>query len=131
MYRIASGLGPSTCTLVGNAIGEGEIGKAKVTAIISSVLALLCLGIFLIILLLVRKPLGEFFSKDPEVEKGYLDLIIFVLFIEIIDVMNGILNNLLVAFEKQQKATYGNFIAYYIVMVPLSYLFAFKLEMGL
>jgi len=131
MYRFASGIGPSTCTLVGNAIGEGEIGKAKITAMISSILGFICLGIVLTILLIFRRTLGGLFTIDPEVQNGYLKFIVFVLFIEIIDAMNGILNNLLIALEKQQKATYGNFIAYYIVMVPLSYLFAFKLEMGL
>jgi len=64
------------------------------------------------------------------VHKLICDNLYLLWVVEYPDVVNGILTNTFTPLARQKVALICNFISFYVIMVPFTLLFVFKLNMG-
>lgn len=130
-FIFAFGTSYATSGLIGNSLGAGHAHKSKIygfsTLLWIFVLSLSIVGLFL----LFRYQLVRLYSNDPEVINIFISAS-FVFSVELFtDLFQGSMAGMLRGLGFQKNATIANFISYWIIMLPLSYIFAFHWNMGL
>ena len=129
-YMLYLGVSVSGNVRVGNALGAGDAHRAE----IASNLSLLAGGIMslinVVLLLRFRKELPYFFTLDQEIIEKAQHLFLIAAAFQLPDAINGALQGIFRGSGRQALAAKCNFIAYYIVGIPLGYILGIKYDFG-
>ncbi|CEP20990.1 unnamed protein product [Cyberlindnera jadinii] len=83
-------------------------------------------------IIIFRRPLANMFSKDDQVVDMIVDIFPLIAVVEIFDAMNAVAGSCLRGQGMQRIGSYINLVVYYVIGVPLAWLFGyywdFKLE---
>lgn len=129
-FMVPLGLGIAGCTIVGNALGASKrplaINMADLA--IRSIIGLE-FGVAAIIML-VGKWYIRLFTDDEDVLYHSDRMIPFLAFFTFIDGIQGVASGILRGCGKQFMGAVTNFIAFYVIGLPMSYLICFNMHVG-
>ena len=129
-FMVPLGLGIAGCTIVGNSLGASKrplaINMADLA--IKSIVGLE-FGVAAIIMLL-GKWYVRLFTDDEDVLYHSDRMIPFLAFFTFIDGIQGVASGILRGCGKQFMGAVTNFIAFYIIGLPMSYLICFNMHVG-
>lgn len=131
IYQFPFAVGCAISTRVAIYIGSGSIKSSKTAATISFGVAMVtglltCTGI-----ILLRRPLTLLFTSDPVVIDLSLKAMPILAMNQLFDTFNIISAAILRSQGRQEIGSYLNIFSYYIIALPLAYLLAFKLDLGI
>ena len=130
IYMIYLGLSISGGIRIGNALGAGLPRRAclaaQLTTGISLIVSLFCAAF----LLLFRKKLPLLFTHDKEIADLASTILVVCVCFQIPDAMNSCVQGIFRGSGSQAVGAKLNFVAYYIVGIPLGCIFAFLLHQG-
>eukprot|EP00929_Paragymnodinium_shiwhaense_P036654 TRINITY_DN19610_c0_g1_i1.p1 TRINITY_DN19610_c0_g1~~TRINITY_DN19610_c0_g1_i1.p1 ORF type:complete len:525 (-),score=118.52 TRINITY_DN19610_c0_g1_i1:355-1929(-) len=113
------GFSIATSSLVGNALGEGDVPKAKVTCHTCLVLVSVIAGTVALILHMLRRQWGFLFSDDPEIVEKTSELIPLVSLYIFLDALGpGAMNSILRGMGLVLLPAIINFLSFYMVGIP-------------
>lgn len=115
---------------IGNALGAGDIHRAKVATCLSLALGILLTVLNISILVFFRDRLPYIFTDDEDLIEEATGLFLVVALFQIPDAVNAIEQGIFRAIGKQAVAAKLNFVAYYIIGIPLGYVLGFRLGFG-
>ena len=128
-YGVPLGISIAVMTFVANSMGKNKPQAAKNYTWYGLILSLLSTGVFIVILLVLREKWADLFGANEEI-RGLLLKVLDIYFIFILfDGIQVILSGTIKGIEKQNIATFGLFICYYVIALPVIVLLAFKFEM--
>ena len=116
---------------VGRYTGSGDIHRAKQYAKVGMIMGLILNFITFSFLFFGARHIAEFYSNIPElqllVEAGLKLLSLSFIF----DSFQGIMQGLLKALGRLRLSTVGLLVSLYFISIPLGYIFAFVVGVGL
>lgn len=115
---------------IGNALGAGDPHRAKMAAYLALALAVFLSLLSVVFFVGFRGRLPYLFTADEDLIKKAKDLFLVVALFQIPDAVNGVIQGVFRAIGKQALAAKLNFIAYYIIGIPLGYVLAIPLGIG-
>lgn len=121
-YMVPFAVSIAVATRVANFIGAGNLFSAQRATLTGLCVAVALASVNCIVLLFFSRPIGGFFTNDPEV----LDLIVslftpLVACLQIFDGLACVSNGVLRAQGLQKLGGVVNFVAYYAVAMPLAF----------
>jgi len=131
IFRCSVGIGAATGTLVGNSIGEKNIGNAKKYIIMGTILSVISTILITTPAVFIRRELASWFTHDEKVIELLEILIFFVVIMGIFDGIQGILARALIGMGIQRSATYINLVSYYAFMIPFAFLSTHWMGLGI
>jgi MATE family multidrug resistance protein len=129
-FMIPLGLGVACASLVGNALGAGKkllakrIGKLSIKS--TFVLEIL-IGM---LMLLFGRYFIDLFTNDPAVKKCCRRAIPFLAVFTLVDGLQGVCSGVLRGTGKQFIGAVANVFAFYVIGLPMSWLFCFSLGLS-
>jgi len=126
---IPTGIGSALVTLVGNSFGKNNPKEAKLyakTSIYINILVFMFTGISFA---LFRKSIAAFYTSNTEIQALFEKILPFALLSFFMETITILLNQIFVAEGKQDWLGKVSFVLYYIVMIPLGFLFISYLQM--
>ena len=129
-YTLYLGASVAGSVRIGNALGANDPRRAELSTYLS-----LAAGFFLAfanmaIILSFRDTLPYIFTTDPAIVDKSKDLFVVAAVFQLPDAINGIFQGVFRGTGQQDLAALWNFVAYYIVGLPLGYVFGLKFDMG-
>lgn len=111
--------------MIGCEIGKQNISKAKeyfnlLNRVAFFVISLACLGV-----LIFKETIVKFYSKSEDVQKMTLDMIYLIIFTAFSDCYQGYVMGAIKGLGIQSKIVPINFVAYWLMFLPISYFVAF------
>jgi multidrug resistance protein, MATE family len=129
-YMMASGLAAAASVRVGNQMGLKNRDGVRMAGFSAMVMAMIFMIITAICFIIFKDDLPGLFSKESEVIRIAATLIVIAAFFQISDGLQAICLGALRGMEDVKIPTLITLIAYWGVGLPMSYLFAFKLNLG-
>uniref|UniRef100_A0A0E0Q378 Protein DETOXIFICATION n=1 Tax=Oryza rufipogon TaxID=4529 RepID=A0A0E0Q378_ORYRU len=126
-YMITYGFAAAISTRVSNELGAGNVAKAKKALAVTLVLSLLLGVAFLLLLGLGHDLWAGLFSKSDAVISEFASMTPLLIGSVVLDSTQGVLSGVSRGCGWQHLAAWTNLVAFYIVGLPLSILFGFKL----
>uniref|UniRef100_J3MI26 Protein DETOXIFICATION n=1 Tax=Oryza brachyantha TaxID=4533 RepID=J3MI26_ORYBR len=126
-YMITYGFAAAISTRVSNELGAGNVEKAKKALAVTLVLSLLLGVTFLLLLGLGHDLWAGLFSKSGAVISEFASMTPLLIGSVVLDSTQGVLSGVSRGCGWQHLAAWTNLVAFYIVGLPLSILFGFKL----
>ncbi|KAL2312830.1 MatE family transporter [Schizosaccharomyces pombe] len=130
-YNLAFGVAAAAATRVGNLIGAGNTKLAKLATHVSINLGAAIGVIIAVILFLTRNTWTYIFTSDKDVVALVATIIPLVALINIADNTQCVAGGLLRGQGRQRIGGVVNFIAYYLLGLPVAIILCFKLDWGL
>jgi len=128
-FSIPFGISITVMTFVSNSMGNILPNKAKNSTYSGVILNLLISAAFVITLFICRESWASLFSSNVEMKNLLLNLLKLYFIFVFIDGVQVVLSGTLKGIGKQNAATVGLLISYYLVAIPLIYVLAFKLNL--
>ncbi|OFY84893.1 MAG: MATE family efflux transporter [Bacteroidetes bacterium RIFCSPLOWO2_12_FULL_35_15] len=129
-YMMASGLSAAASVRVGNQLGLKSKEGVRTAGFSAVVMALVFMSFTAICFILFRNVLPVFFSIEPEVISISASLLIIAAFFQLSDGTQVVCLGALRGIKDVTIPTIITLIAYWIIGLPMSYFFAFKLNYG-
>lgn len=130
-YMIASGLSAAVAVRVGNYLGLKDRDGMRVAGFSAFVMVLCFMFLSAITFIVLRNVLPQFFSKESEVISIASSLLVIAALFQLWDGMQVVALGALRGLKDTVWPTVITLIAYWAIGLPLSYLLAFKLNMGI
>ncbi|CAG8497508.1 14035_t:CDS:2, partial [Ambispora leptoticha] len=130
-YQTPFGIAVSTSNRVGNFLGAGLAGRAKMSAKMSLVLSVVFACVNTSILLVFKNEWGYLFTKDQEVVDMVANILPLCAYFQISDGISAISGGILRGQGRQKLGAICNLAGYYLVALPLGLSLAFKYNLGL
>lgn len=130
VYMFYLGASIAANVRIGNALGASDVHRAKVASCLSLILSVLLALVNISCIIKFRDRLPTFFTSDQELIEKAKDLLLVVALFQLPDAVNGIEQGIFKAIGKQALAAKLNFVAYYVVGIPLGYILGLPLGMG-
>jgi MATE family multidrug resistance protein len=124
-FMIPLGLGSASCTVVGNAIGAGNLNTAKSFARIAVFCHFGCAMIISPAILFFGTDFISMFSSDEDVIRMSRRSIPIVAAFTVADGLSAVLSGITRGAGKQHIGAMSNIIAYYSCGLPLAFYFCF------
>lgn len=128
-YMMASGLAAATTVRVGNQLGIKSQQGIRTAAFSSLVMVIVFMGIMAISFISLRFYLPSLFTNDAEVINLSASLLVIAAFFQLSDGIQVIALGALRGVKDVKIPTFITFFAYWIVGLPMSYVFAFVLKL--
>ena len=128
-YMFGSGIGSASTIRAGTLKAQNNWQGIKEAASTSIKLVLLIMGFLGFILLLFNKVLPLAFSEVPEIIKLSSTLLIIAAMFQLFDGMQVTIIGILRGLEDTRMPTYITLIGYWLIALPLAYLFAFTFKL--
>jgi MATE family multidrug resistance protein len=129
-YMIASGFSGAASVRVGNEVGNNnkpEIRRAAFSAFhIVGTIMVICAICFA----LLNKSIASYFSADEAVIATAASLILIAAFFQLFDGLQAVALGVLRGITDTKVPTIVTLIAYWVIGLPVSYLLAFKFNLG-
>jgi MATE family multidrug resistance protein len=130
-YMMASGLSAAAAVRVGNQYGLKSRQGVRIAGFSAFVMVVLFMGLTATCFILFRNLLPTLFNKDPEVIVVSSSLLIVAAFFQLSDGVQVVALGALRGIRDVKIPTAITLIAYWIIALPMSYVFAFPLQMGI
>jgi len=128
-YSVPLGISIAVMTFVAHSMGKNKAQAAKNYTYYGLILSLLSTFVFIVILILVREKWADLFGANENI-RGLLLQVLNIYFIFILfDGIQVILSGTIKGIEKQNTATIGLFICYYVITLPVILLLVFRMKM--
>jgi len=129
-YMMASGLSAAASVRVGNQAGLNNREGVSVAGFSAFIMVLLFMGCCALCFILFRNQLPTLFNKDPEVISIASSLLVIAAFFQLSDGTQVVGLGALRGVKDVKLPTFITLIAYWVIGLPCSYFFAFKLHLG-
>ena len=129
-FQILYGIGAAASVLISQSCGKNEWGSVRRTAGTAFALGLATTFSMITIIYLFRYPLVRCFTESQDVMRVIFLILPCFFIYQFGDCMQITFANALRGIEKVKRMMLYAFIAYVMVSIPLSYLFAFVLKWG-
>ena len=126
LYAVPVALADGTLTFIGNAMGEGDINKAKKflkAALILSLVALVGIELFYITL---TRQIVEFYTSDPDTIEKTMQILRRYLLNFPADFIQIVLSSGIRAIGKEKLGSITFLVCFYMIAIPVSYLLCFN-----
>ncbi|KAL9179593.1 hypothetical protein ACHAXT_008883 [Thalassiosira profunda] len=130
VYMLYLGASMAGNVRIGNALGAGDAHRAKMACYLTLALGIFISAINIAFLLGFRHRLPYLFTSDAELIEKAQDLFVVVALYQFPDALDGVEQGIFRAIGKQALAAKLNFVAYYIIGIPLGYILAIPFGMG-
>ncbi|MEQ8640394.1 MAG: MATE family efflux transporter [Alphaproteobacteria bacterium] len=131
VFMVAIGLGFATAVQVGEAKGAEQPHEMRLAGWTGLALTTITMTAGLILFRLAPDGLAAFYNDDPAVLALAGGVIAFAAWILIFDGGQTVMHSALRGLGDTWVPTLCHFTSYYVVMLPLAWLLAFRLELGL
>jgi MATE family multidrug resistance protein len=115
---------------IGNALGAGDVHRAKFAFYLSLALGILLSLVSILCIVWYRETLPYFFTTDEDLIGNATDLLLVFALFQFPDSVNCVEQGVFKAIGKQTLAAKLNFTAYYVVGIPLAYVLGLTLGLG-
>jgi MATE family multidrug resistance protein len=115
---------------IGNALGSGDVHRAKLAFYLSLALGTLLPLASILCIISYRDVLPHFFTNDEELIGKSTELFLVFALFQLPDSINCVEQGAFKAFGMQSLASKINFITYYVVAIPLAYTLGLTLGLG-
>ncbi|MBN8696022.1 MAG: MATE family efflux transporter [Bacteroidetes bacterium] len=129
-YMMASGISAAASVRVGNQYGLKSIPGIRTSGFSAFIMVLFFMGTMALGFIVLNHWLPTFFNDDPEVLSISASLLIIAALFQLSDGTQVVALGALRGINDVKIPTIITLIAYWIIGLPISYLFAFKLNMG-
>lgn len=130
-FAIPYGMSSASATRVGMFLGKGQ-PRAAILSVHASLLITFVVQLFLsMAVVLLRHSIGSFFSSEQVVVQAVAGVIPFVAGAILGDGFNATMSGVLRGAGRQKLGFYINFVVFYLVALPLSWLAGFHLDHGI
>lgn len=129
-YMLATGFGSAATVRVGNQIGLKDYKMLKKVGISNMVLVTLMMTFFGIIFITASEFLPSLYIDDAEVISITASLLGVAALFQLSDGIQVVGLGALRGLQDVKVPTYITFVAYWVIALPLSYIFALKLDYG-
>ncbi|HRG00363.1 MAG TPA: MATE family efflux transporter [Bacteroidia bacterium] len=126
-YMFASGIGSATTIRVGNFYAKDDLGNLKLAIKTSYKSVLVTMGCMALLFISFNSILPAVFSSDSEIISIAAKLLLFAALFQLFDGTQVVAIGALRGLEDYKYPTYIAFIGYWIIALPLCYVFAFTL----
>lgn len=127
-FVVPISLSVGVSTRVGNLLGEGRFLVAKSAALASVILTSMIILLNSSLLLAARKSLAYIYTDDQEVIDLVPQLLLIASLASSFDGWQTIMGGLLRGAGKPLRGTIANFAGYYVISLPLYFVFGFALD---
>lgn len=129
-FMVYYGIGAAVAIRISHFRGQGQWTEVRRVAGVGLTMTLATGLILSVLIFLLRYPIASMFTTSDEVVRVVVALIAPMMVYQIGDCIQIVYANSLRAIEDVKMMMMYAFIAYILVSIPLSYLFAFTLGMG-
>ena len=126
-YMFASGIGSASTIRVGKFFALNDFSNLKLAIKTSYKLAIYVMSVMTILYVLLNNVLPRVFSDDAEIILISSRLLLFAAMFQLFDGTQVVAVGVLRGIEDYKFSSYMAFIGYWILALPLSYVFAFTL----
>ncbi|TDL13472.1 MATE efflux family protein [Rickenella mellea] len=130
-YQAPFALSVATSVRIGNLLGERNANRARISAEVSLLIALVLAGISSTMFLVFRNSWAYIFNDDPAVVSLVASILPLVALFQVFDGLSACTAGILRARGKQFTGALLNLSAYYIIGIPFGIWLAFKRDMNL
>lgn len=129
-FQVIYGIGAAGSVIISQYKGRGEIENMRITASTAWHIGFLSTLVMTCLIFFSRHHLIGLFTNDPEITTVTLTLLFPFMVYQIGDCTQIVYANALRGIESVKKMMFYAFFAYFIISLPLSYLLAFKFNLG-
>jgi multidrug resistance protein, MATE family len=129
-YMMASGLSAAASVRVGNACGMQDRDGVRKAGFSAFVMVVLFMGVMALTFILFRNFLPSLFNKETEVIGIASSLLVIAAFFQLSDGVQVVGLGALRGIKDVRIPTLITLVAYWMIGLPLSYVFAFRLQLG-
>jgi len=129
-YMLYLGVSVAGSVRIGNALGANDPKRAKLAAHLSLAAGFLFAFLNMAVILWFRDTLAYLFTNDPDIVEKSKDLFVIAAVFQLPDAINGVFQGIFRGSGRQDIAALWNFVAYYIVGLPLGYVLGLRLGVG-
>ncbi|EJK44870.1 hypothetical protein THAOC_36556 [Thalassiosira oceanica] len=115
---------------LGNALGANDPHRAELATHLSLAAGFFLAFVNMAIILWSRDTLPYLFTTDPDIVEKSKDLFVVAAVFQLPDAINGVFQGVFRGSGDQVIAALWNFVAYYIVGLPLGYVLGLRLGIG-
>ncbi|MBL7903308.1 MAG: MATE family efflux transporter [Bacteroidia bacterium] len=126
-YMFASGISGAATIRAGKFKAQNNWAEVKKAALAASRLVLTAMGIFGILFLAGASVLPLGFSAEPEIVKLTSQLLVIAAMFQLFDGLQVTMIGILRGLDDVKLPTYVTLVAYWVIAIPLAYLFAFPM----
>lgn len=131
VFMFPQGFAVAATVRVGNALGAGNIEKAKLATSISIVLTVFFSCIVCTILLLTRNWIGDLFSPDKDVSERIAEVMILYSIVHVAEAVAGVLFGVVRGSGRQKVGAVATVLWYYLYGLPLGWCLMFHFHLGI
>ncbi|CCH41510.1 putative transporter [Wickerhamomyces ciferrii] len=131
VYMISFSVGIASSTRIANFIGARRIDCAKLAAKIGIYGAVITGIVDCILMIVLKRPLAQMFSKDEGVVQMTVDIFPLIAVVQVFDSMNAVAGSCLRGQGMQRIGSYINLFVYYVIGMPLAWYFGYYLDFKL
>lgn len=129
-FQMVYGVGAAAAIRISHYSGREDWHEVRRVALTAWGISLCCVVLTTGSILLARHPLTRLFTSSAEVEGMVIALMLPFVFYQFGDSLQITFANALRGIARVKTMMFSAFVAYVLVSIPLSYLFAFKLQQG-
>ncbi|KAL7440210.1 hypothetical protein ACHAXM_007015 [Skeletonema potamos] len=129
-FMLYLGAGVAGNVRIGNALGAGDAHRAEVATYLAVAIGTLLSLVNITLIVTFRENLASIFTKDEDLLNKCRSLFVVVALFQLPDSINGVEQGVFRGMGWQSLSAKLNFIAYYVIGIPLGYFLALPLGMG-
>lgn len=129
-YMMASGLSAAASVKVGNQVGLKNVSGVRLAGFSTFIMVLFFMGTMALCFVLMKNILPTFFNTDVEVLEIASSLLVIAAFFQLSDGVQVVGLGALRGLKDTRVPTYITLFAYWVIGLPMSYVFAFKFDYG-
>jgi len=129
-YMLYLGTSISGSVRVGNALGAGDARRAEIASNLTLISGTIMALVNVALLLMFRNSLPWFFTSDLDIVKKAQHLFLIAAAFQLPDAVNGCAQGIFRGSGRQAMGALWNFVAYYIIGLPLGYELGLKFGFG-
>ena len=130
-FMVPLGLSMAISARVSQELGAGRAGRARRSANVGILVTFLETIVVGICLVVFRQYVGSAFTRDQELVDLVASLMVYLCMYHMCDGICGSLNGILWGSGQQTTGAICVLVSYFVVGLPVSYVLAFKMRMGL
>ena len=129
-FMFMVGLGMAVCIRVGHAYGAGKFRRTRRIGFVGLAVAAAGMSLFGLMFMAIRFPLAESFISDREVVRLAAQFLIVAALFQVADGVQVTAMSALRGLSDVKIPAMVAILAYWVISIPLAYLFAFKFNYG-
>lgn len=129
-YMPYLGVSVSGNVRVGNALGAGDVHRAEIASKLTLAAGAIMSVWNVAFLLSCRTVLPRFFTTDADIARKAQRLFLVAAAFQFPDAINGCVQGIFRGSGRQAQAAAYNFVAYYIIGIPVGYVLGIQLGLG-